>query len=220
MTTERPGPGDNGLASQAATDPQHVAELYDGWANADYDADLTTWNYEAPARAAAIALEALDDTAHARILDAGCGTGLVGVELRRLGATNIIGGDFSPASVEIARQRGVYDEALHLDLNAPLDFADDSFDAVVSIGVFSYLTDSRTTIVELLRITAPGGCVVFTQRSDLWTERDFDALITALAEEGRCTATISEVSPYLPGHPEFGDDIGIRYVTLQPSSAS
>ena len=167
-----------------------------------------------------LTIEALDHLATARILDAGCGTGLVGVELRRLGATNLIGGDFSPASVEIARQRGVYDEALHLDLNAPLEFPADSFDAIVSVGVFSYLTDSRSTIVELLRVTAPGGCVVFTQRSDLWTERDFDALIAGLVDERRCTASISDVAPYLPGHPEFGDDIGIRYVTLQPSSTS
>ena len=158
--------------------------------------------------------------AHARILDAGCGTGLVGVELRRLGATHIVGGDFSPGSVEVARQRGAYDDVVHLDLNAPLDFADDSFDAVVSVGVFSYLADSRSTILELLRVTSPNGCVVFTQRSDLWTERNFDALIAALVEEQRCTASVSDIAPYLPGHPEFGDDIGVRYVTLQPSAAS
>jgi predicted TPR repeat methyltransferase len=220
MTTDHSGPGDSGLASQFDAQPEQVAELYDGWANADYDADLANWNYEAPARAAAITTEALADAAGARILDAGCGTGLVGIELRRRGATHIIGGDFSPASVEVARQRGVYDEVFHLDLNAPLQFADDSLDAVVSIGVFSYLTDSRATIVELLRVTAPGGCVVFTQRSDLWTDRDFDALIAGLVDERRCTASISDVAPYLPGHPEFGDDIGIRYVTLQPSSTS
>ena len=219
MTTDPSSPGD-GLASQFDTPPEQVAELYDGWANTGYDTDLATWNYEAPARAAAIAIEALGDLASARILDAGCGTGLVGIELRRQGATHIIGGDFSPTSVEVARQRGVYDDVLHLDLNAPLDFPADSFEAIVSVGVFSYLTDSRATIVELLRVTAPGGCVVFTQRSDLWTERDFDALIATLADEGRCTASISDIAPYLPGHPEFGDDIGIRYVTLQPSSTS
>jgi predicted TPR repeat methyltransferase len=219
MTTNHSSPGD-GLASQFDAPPEQVAELYDGWANADYDTDLATWNYEAPARAAAIAIKALADVASARILDAGCGTGLVGIELRRQGATRIIGGDFSPASVEIARQRAVYDEVLHLDLNAPLEFPTDSFDAVVSIGVFSYLTDSSATIIELLRVTAPGGCVVFTQRSDLWTERHFDALIAALVNDGRCTASISDVAPYLPGHPEFGDDIGIRYITLQPSSTS
>jgi predicted TPR repeat methyltransferase len=220
MTTNHAGPGDSGLVSQFDTRPEQVAELYDEWATADYDTDLATWNYEAPARAAGAAVEALADRTSTRFLDAGCGTGLVGVELRRLGATHIIGGDFSPASVEVARQRGVYDDVVHLDVNARLDFADDSFDAVLSVGVFSYLTDSRATVVELLRVTAPGGCVVFTQRSDLWTERDFDALLTSLLDEGACTASISDIAPYLPGHPEFGDEIGIRYVTLHPSSTS
>lgn len=218
MPTERNDSG-KGLAAQAATDPRQVAELYDGWANADYDTDLAAWDYEAPARAATAAMALVAEPNAAQILDAGCGTGLVGVELRRLGATHILGGDFSPASVEAARQRGVYTEVVDLDLNAPLAFTVGSFDAVVSVGVFSYLTDSRATIIELLRVTAAGGCVVFTQRSDLWIERDFDALLASLVAEGRCSATVSDIAPYLPRHPEFGSHIGIRYVTLRPPLA-
>jgi len=216
MTTDQAGPGDSGLASQVDTQPEQIADLYDEWARADYDADLATWNYQAPAQAAAAAVEAMADTTGKRFLDAGCGTGLVGVELKRLGAAHIIGGDFSPASAEVARQRGVYDDVVHLDLNDTLDFADDAFDAVLSIGVFSYLTDSRSTITELLRVTAPDGCIIFTQRTDLWTERDFGSLLASLVDGGACTASVSEVAPYLPGHPEFGSDIGIRYVTLHP----
>ena len=221
MTTDHTeGAGESGLRSQSAADPGEIAALYDRWAAADYDADLEAWNYEAPARAASIVAEALAGTAGARILDAGCGTGLVGAALRALDAGHIVGGDFSPASIDVARTSGVYDDVAHLDLNDRLDHPDASFDAVASIGVFSYLTDSRATIDELLRIVVPGGTVVFTQRTDLWDEREFDSIIAELVDGHRCTAVVSDVAPYLPGHPEFGEEIGIRYVTLQRTAST
>jgi predicted TPR repeat methyltransferase len=205
---ESPG---EGLAAQFAAPPAVVAALYDDWAPTGYDDDLASWGYDAPARAA----ERLADlVTGGPILDAGCGTGLVGVELHRRGFDEIIGGDFSPASVESARSSGAYIEVVHLDLNAPLDFADERFRAVVSIGVFSYLTDSEATIRDLLRVVERGGVVVFTQRTDLWVDRDFDALLQRLVDDGTCTLSVSEPQPYLPRHPEFGDDIGIYYATL------
>jgi len=224
MTTNGSGPGDAGLASHFAADPEQVAALYDRWAEADYDADLAAWNYEAPARAAAIVAQSMAGRTNTRILDAGCGTGLVGAALRQLDAgdhaVRIVGGDFSPASTDAARRCGAYDEVVHLDLNRRLDFPDASFDAAVSVGVFSYLTDSRGTIDELLRVVVPGATVVFTQRTDLWEARDFGSIIAAVADDQQCTAHVSDVAPYLPGHSEFGDQIGIHYVTLRRTTSA
>jgi SAM-dependent methyltransferase len=224
------GVGDKGLASSSAASPAEVAALYDTWANTDYDRDLESWGYVAPERVAArvadhlsvadtvdrtgIAVSAGSDGFDVEVLDAGCGTGRVGAALRALGIDRVIGGDFSTASIEVARSRAVYDDVLHLDLNAPLPFADDRFAAAVSVGVFSYLTDSAATIRELLRVVAPGGLVLFTQRSDLWGERDFDRLIRSLVTTGLCAAAVAEPVPYLPGHPEFGTDIGVIDTTL------
>lgn len=200
-----------GLAAQAAADPADVSAMYDDWAQVRYDADLAEWGYEAPAQVAERLAAAVTD---GPVLDAGCGTGLVGVELHRRGVGPLIGGDFSAVSVEIARGRGVYDDVVELDLNAPLDFDDREFRAVVSVGVFSYLTDSEATIRELIRIVEPGGRVLFTQRTDLWDERGFSALLRRLADAGLCDVNVTEPQPYLPEHPEFGGEIGIRYATL------
>ena len=185
--------------------------MYDDWAPTRYDADLAEWGYEAPQRAAAMLAAAVTT---GPVLDAGCGTGLVGVELRQLGIGPVIGGDFSPVSVETARRRGVYEQVVELDLNALLAFDDRRFRAVVSVGVFSYLTDSEATVRELLRVVEPGGRVLFTQRTDLWDERDFTSLLHGLADEGVCDVSVTEPQPYLPRHPEFGGEIGIRYATL------
>lgn len=209
----------DGLAAQADAAPGAVAALYDDWVMSHYDADLAAWGYDAPARAADMLSKLLSGSLSERpLLDAGCGSGLVGAELRRCGLQPIVGGDFSAASVETARSRGLYSDVVQLDLNLPLRFADGQFRAVASIGVFSYLTDSEATVRELLRVVEVGGPVVFTQRTDLWDERNFDRLLSGLSDEGACDVTVSHAEPYLPLHPEFGAGIGIRYATLTRSS--
>lgn len=227
MADETLGEAGEGLAAQFHAAPADVAALYDDWVVTRYDADLAAWGYDAHVRAAdmistllSALLPELGSTPMSTlgsvgpVLDAGCGSGLVGAELRQRGIEPVVGGDFSPASVETARSRGVYHEVVELDLNRPLPFADGEFRAVVSIGVFSYLTDSEATIRELLRIVQVGGPVLFTQRTDLWEERDFAKLLSDLADEGVCEVTVSSPEPYLPLHPEFGGDIGVHYATL------
>lgn len=208
------GGSDAGLAAESGSSPEAVVDLYDTWAGSgDYDDDVAGWGYEAPERVAAMVSEAIGSES-GQVLDAGCGTGRVGVALAAAGITGVIGGDFSEASVTAAKSLGIYRQVEHLDLNGPLDFDDRRFDATVSVGVFTYLTDTGATIDELLRIVRSGGVVIFTQRTDLWDARESDRLIAERVDAGVCTAEISEPMPYLPGHPDFGDSIEVRYVTL------
>ena len=211
MADDALGEAGEGLAAQFDAAPADVAALYDDWVMTRYDADLAAWGYDAPACAAELMSSLVSE---GPVLDAGCGSGLVGGELRVRGLAPILGGDFSAASVETARSRGVYSEVMELDLNRPLPFADGEFRAVASIGVFSYLTDSEATIRELLRVVQVDGPVVLTQRTDLWVERDFARLLNDLDDEGVCDVAVSPAEPYLPLHPEFGNAIGIHYVTL------
>lgn len=204
----------SGLAAQSNASGEAVAELYDTWAaSGDYDADLDMWGYEAPQHIAELTLAALA-AVPGEVLDAGCGTGKVGTSLHERGVRHVLGGDFSPASIKAARARNVYTAVEHLDLNNPLGHVDARFAATTSAGVFSYLSNTEATIRELLRVVLAGGSVLFTQRTDLWAERDCDAIIERLVADDVCDATVSEPMPYLPGHPDFTDSIGIRYVTL------
>lgn len=214
MSDERVG--DEGLASAWESTPDEISSIYDTWAAGQYDDDVEGWGYDAPERVASIIAEFLRTgaTTGAGVLDAGCGTGRVGTALHSLDITGVIGGDFSEASLATARRRGVYDSVSFLDLNEPLPFDADRFAAVASVGVFSYLADSEATIRELLRVVAPGGGVVFTQRTDLWAERDFDRIVADLGESGACSAVVHDPIPYLPGHPEFGREIEAMVVTL------
>ena len=78
----------------------------------------------------------------ASVLDVGCGTGLVGRELRARGYGGRLHGlDLSQASLDIARESGGYDALERADLQQPLPLEDDAVDAVVCVGVMTYLPD-------------------------------------------------------------------------------
>ena len=206
------GEHEQGLAAAASATPAEVESLYDEWAE-DYDRDIAEWGYEAP-RVCAELLADLVDASTTRVLDAGCGTGLTGEALAAAGFGHVVGADLSSESVALAARRDAYESAHQVDLSQPLPFADGEFGALMCCGVLSYVPDLAATLGEFVRVVAPGGAIVVTQRTDLWDERGTQDAIDQLVAPGRCTATVSDPAPYLPQHPEFGDDVRIRYVTL------
>ena len=205
------------LKRGGALDTGSVRQHYDAWAD-DYDATLARWNYRAPGEAAAMLKPLIP--ADAAIIDFGAGTGLSGQALRDAGFTGRLdASDVSPRSVEIARARGVYSDVQVVDGNAlPLPYGTDSYDAAISIGVLTYIADVEGLLRELARATKPGGYLLVTHREDLARDQDFPGMAERLAQQGVWTvARITEPQPYLPGNPDFADEIGVIYALLQVS---
>lgn len=192
-------------------DPRDVAAYYDAWAE-DYDADLDAWAYEAPVRVAE-QLRALV-SGDAVVLDAGCGTGLAGRALAAAGFSTIDGVDVSERSLAVAERTGAYRRLAAADLQAlPLPLDDDAYDALVCVGVLTYLPDSEAVVREFVRLVRPGGAVVLTQRTDLHDERAFGPLLERLAGDGVITAlSVSGPRRYLPANDEYADTLRVRYV--------
>ena len=96
------------------------------------------------------------------VLDVGCGTGVVGVELRRMGVAVIDGLDISPEMMDKARQRTgpdgspVYRQLIEADLTRPLEIPSDSYAGIVSSGTFTHGHVGPEGLAELLRIARPG----------------------------------------------------------------
>lgn len=197
---------------QGPTDPDEVARMYDDWA-ADYDRDLTDWDYRAPQ----LVTERLTaaQPGDGPVLDVGCGTGLVGRQLQAAGFDDIVGIDLSPRSLEIARSTGAYREVQRVDLQAtPIPAGDDAFAALVCVGVLTYLPAVADVLTEFARVVRPGGSVLFTQREDLWAERECERILDDLTRAGVCTVEhVSAPLPYLPGS-DLGD-IPARLVHLR-----
>src|SRR5215213_8659131 len=148
------------------SDAREVADRYDEWAQS-YDDDLASWSYQAPTVVAETVVTR--HPAARSALDVGCGTGLVGRALRARGFEGqLLGLDISPASLEVAHQSTAYDSVERADLQQRLPVEDDSVDAVVCVGVMTYLPDVEAVWRELARVARPEGLVVVTQREDLW----------------------------------------------------
>lgn len=160
-----------------------VHEIYAGWADS-YDEDvLGEYGYVAPGLAAK-ALSGVLQEKDAVILDAGCGTGIVGMELGKLGYGVIDGIDISPAMLVKAREKGVYRHLEAADMTEDLAFMDNHFDAAISIGVFAMGHVGPEALPELLRIVKPGGIVCLTVNELVYDDRDYESHFTQLENDG------------------------------------
>ncbi len=109
------------------------------------------------------------------VLELGCGYGRV-LPLLAQKAGTVIGIDVSLASLSMANQMLVNVSNCHLlGMNAvQLAFHDRIFDGVICIqnGISAFHVDQQALIRESVRVTKPGGYVLFSSYSDkFWEER-------------------------------------------------
>ncbi|MEM7031347.1 MAG: class I SAM-dependent methyltransferase [Chloroflexota bacterium] len=197
-----------------STSSQEIGQYYDDWAD-NYNATLAEWDYESPRVAAELIKE--HTGGNGPVLDAGCGTGLTGKALRAAGITSITGIDISEKSLTVAAQDAIYERLLPVNMQeAPLPFADNEFAAVQCIGVLTYVPDTDMIMREFSRVVQPGGVVVFTQRDDLFAERNYPDVLKSLEDDGTWQQiSISEPQLYLPGNEYFTDQIKVIYCVFR-----
>ncbi|MCA9997377.1 MAG: class I SAM-dependent methyltransferase [Anaerolineales bacterium] len=176
--------------------PTAVKSLYDNWANS-YDAELEALGYLGPQMGAELLHTHLPNP-NARILDAGCGTGLVGRWLHKLGYRQLHGADFSQEMLAAATKRGIYQQLETADFLYPLTLPAHSYDAVISIGVFGPRVPA-TLLDELVRLTKPGGLVCLSARVAWYEAHGTKQQIEQLTTAGRITPVAIVRKPYLSG---------------------
>lgn len=193
---------------EGTTDSRAVQSFYDDLADA-YDDTIAEWQYQAPEDACDLLMPHLGDGA--RILDVGCGTGLMADALLKRCACKLDGIDISAASLRLAEQRGGYDRLLHHDLqDLPLPVQDNAYDAAASVGVMTYIDDAEALLRDVCRSVRAGGVITFTQRTDLWDDRNFPDMIARLEDEGLwIRQQITPPRAYLPGNEDFSDEIKV-----------
>lgn len=146
-----------------------LMDAYKDWAG-DYDNDTVgRFGYVAHI-ASAEALDKVLDRKDACILDAGCGTGLVGEELVKMGYSTMDALDYSKEMLDEAERKKIYRNHIQADLSHPLEMQDNSYDAVVCTGTFTYGHVKANAFDELIRITKPGGFICFTIREGAYED--------------------------------------------------
>ena len=184
-----------------STTNQELEERYDQWAT-EYDQDLDeVFAWSAPQTGADVLARLVSPSA--AVLDAGAGTGLAGKCLADAGFTNLAAMDLSQGMLDEARKKNVYNSFHQMTLGETLGFDTGQFDAVISIGVFTLGHAPINSFDELVRVTRPGGYIVFSLRTDM-VEDGYQAYFDKLTADGKWK--LSEASdPYQPlpkGEPE------------------
>ncbi len=170
-----------------------------------YNQSVDDWGYQC-FRTSAAALRHYVP-ADQSVLDAGCGTGLVGQALSALGYDDLTGIDISPEMLAQAEASGYYRQVRRQDLSqTPYGFADNSFAGVACVGVFSLIADPTPVLREFYRLTRSQGYLVFTQQEMLFEQYAYGDILRGFEERGelRCES-ISEPVVYLPNREGYAD---------------
>ncbi|RYO78263.1 hypothetical protein DL764_010132 [Monosporascus ibericus] len=202
--------------ARGCNDKEECRALYAEWAST-YNADLAdaSENYVAPALTAQAVLK-FDSHARGAILDAGCGTGLVGEAMARGGATTIDGLDLSPAMLRVAEQTGVYRSLDLGDLTQKVDKPDETYDIITCAGTFTHgHVGPRPALREFVRLVRKNGIVVATILEDIWLSGGFKAEVERLETEGLIKVASVELIDYRKG---AGDKA--RLVTLEKQGSA
>ncbi|QDV42144.1 TPR repeat-containing protein YrrB [Stieleria neptunia] len=140
-----------------------IRESFDVFASS-FDEVLERLNYRAPAQIADALSNVATPQGTMQVLDAGCGTGLCGEDLRAY-AERLIGIDLSPKMMVKAAARGLYDELTEADLVAYLSDHADRYDLIVSADTLIYFGALDEAIGAAANALRPGGMLLFTVES-------------------------------------------------------
>ncbi|XP_033638750.1 uncharacterized protein LOC117299338 [Asterias rubens] len=151
-----------------------VDDLYREWIKDDcYEEEMKRLGYVAHIELAQEILKCVTDKTP-RILDCASGTGFLGEELQKIGFTNVDALDASQESLNYSKKKEIYQNYI-CGLLGPkkMEIDSDVYDAVVFTGCFGNIHTKSDCFPELIRITKPGGYIMFTVRRSVLLEDEF-----------------------------------------------
>jgi predicted TPR repeat methyltransferase len=140
----------------------------DGYVRQLFDASAATFDQELVSKLGYVIPREMVDAVKAvagvggpwDVLDLGCGTGLVGVEIASC-SRRLTGVDLAPNMVEHARSRNIYSELHCEDLMTTLS-QDVRYDVVTAADVFIYVGKLDDVVPAIRRALRPGGLFAFS----------------------------------------------------------
>lgn len=160
-----------------------------------YNGLVSMMGYRAPelvADAMALALKAdlkpTCDQPAPKILDAGCGTGLTArAMLARVRGATLDGFDLSENMLAEAKKTGQYGVLRPADATQPLPFKPESYDGVVSSGLYTLGHVGPEALLPVLAVIKPGGLFALNIYDAAWEKLAFEEAINQLVADGLVT---------------------------------
>ena len=158
---------------------EEIMKYYDKWSE-KYDKDMVNLNYTGPKETVDV-LRKYVTNKNIKILDAGCGTGLVGIELKKFGYTNIDGLDLSQKLLDLV-PKGYYKKLEQADLNKPINTKNDIYEVIMCVGTFTFGHVRPPALDEFIRITKNKAFICFTINEGIYKDYGFDKKIKELTD--------------------------------------
>ena len=161
-----------------------VMKYYDEWGEKDkYNKDMVEWNYTGPKETVEV-FKKYNENKEILIFDAGCGTGLVGLELKKFGYKYFHGADLSQKLLNTVPEN-LYQKLIKVDLNKPIDVRDNYYDAIMCVGTFTFGHVKPQALDEFVRITKKDGLICFTINEGIYKEYGFDKKIEDFKKDNK-----------------------------------
>lgn len=108
-----------------------------------------------------------------KILDAGCGTGLLAKKMEQFG--EVVAVDNSPEAIKFAKKSGVNAQLASVN---KLPFKDNIFDLVASVDVIYHkMVDDKKALGEFFRVLKPGGVLILRVPANKWLNLAHDKYV-------------------------------------------
>ena len=155
--------------------------IYNNWSNS-YDTYVDSLNYDAPHNLVKMCLPFITNDTNHTILDFGCGTGLVGMELKNnfLLNTTLTGIDISEGMIIECLKKNVYDKLFNIDITDTSyndidtliqNIGGVKFDIIICCGVFLEGHLNMNIIPDILcKLLNKPGYVCFSIRDSYYKE--------------------------------------------------
>ena len=173
--------------------PEQTRAHYDRWSG-NYDSELAENGYATPARCAE-ALIATQTPVTARVLDFGCGTGISGEALKRVGFQTIDGCDLSAEMLKKAETKEIYNNLWQIEAGSILPT---QYDVITAVGVISTGAAPPETLDTILGVLNSGGRLVLSFNDHALADPAYPARLKHHLSEN-AKLLFEEYGPHLPG---------------------
>ncbi len=198
-------------AFQLDGDEQAIKEFYADWAE-NYDKDTSGIHYSA-CQSTYDLFTRLPDSEYLtvdvndksiRIMDIGCGTGLMGKKLADHGYSNVDGCDISLEMVQQADKLDIYNElTADIDINQPInpDWRD-RYDVSMSVGVFTPGHVDPEALNQLIDMTRSGGLILVSTRLAYYDSTNYQQVSDQLEKDNKIKLlNVDKDRPYTDDSP-------------------
>ena len=174
-----------------------MRDLYAQWSKS-YDQEVAENGYATPSRVAKALASHVEDL-RTPVLDYGCGTGLSGMALRKVGFSNLHGIDVSKEMVTIAKEKKAYQTLRVVDPDAEPPLKTGEFEIITAIGVIGIGAAPLTIFDTIISLLVPGGLFAFSLNDHTLADPAFEAKVSDSVDTGEAKLILREYGDHLPG---------------------